>query len=217
MAGSFSDYLAPRILDHVLRNTAYTAPATVYLALSTTVPTDAGSFTEVTGGNYARQSIAFSAAASRQIANSGTVTFPTALTDWGTILGWGLYDASSSGNLLFHGEMLSTPRLTTVDPSTDVFTSTSHGFADTNRVQVEMENGTLPSPLADNTTYFVRDAATNTFKLALTSGGAAIDITTAGTGTLWTAFDFKKTVLVGDSIRVNIAQLLVRIRSTLGT
>ena len=43
--------------------------------------------------------------------------------------------------------------------------------------------GTLPAPLATGTTYYVRDKSGNTRKLAATSGGAAIDLTDAGTGT----------------------------------
>jgi hypothetical protein len=217
MAGSFADYLAPRILDHVLRNTAYTPVATVYLALSTTVPTDGGGVTEPSGGSYARTACSFSAASGRQIQNSGAVTFPAATADWGTIVGWALYDASSGGNILFFGECLATPKVFTADASTDVLTSTAHGYTDTTRVQVEAENGALPSGLSDNTTYFVRDATSNTFKLALTSGGAAIDITTNGNGTLWVAGDFKKTVQNGDTYSMPTAQVTVRIRSNLGT
>lgn len=48
-----SNYLENKLIDHVLRNTAYTPPATVYLALYTTDPTDADSGTEVSGGGTA--------------------------------------------------------------------------------------------------------------------------------------------------------------------
>jgi len=52
MAGK-SDYLENKVLDHVLRNTSYTPPATVYLGLFTANPTDAGGGTEVSGNAYA--------------------------------------------------------------------------------------------------------------------------------------------------------------------
>lgn len=217
MAGSFSDYLAPRILDHVLRNTAYTPVATVYLELSTTVPTDAGGVTPPAGGAYARTAITFAAASGRQIQNTATVTFPAATADWGTIVGWAIYDAGAGGNILFHGEFLATSKVFTALASTDVCTSTAHGYTDTTRVQVEAENGTLPAGLADNTTYFIRDSAANTFKLALTSGGSAIDLTTDGNGTLWVAADYKKSVLTGDTFKVSATQLTARIRSNLST
>ncbi len=51
----FSNYLENKVLDHVLRNTSYTSPTTVYVGLYTSDPTDAGSGTEVSGGSYARQ------------------------------------------------------------------------------------------------------------------------------------------------------------------
>lgn len=43
--------------------------------------------------------------------------------------------------------------------------------------------GVLPSPLAANTTYYVRDVAGLSFNLASTAGGTAIAITAAGSGT----------------------------------
>ena len=43
--------------------------------------------------------------------------------------------------------------------------------------------GTLPSPLAVSTDYWVVGASGNTIQLSATKGGAAIDLTTQGTGT----------------------------------
>jgi hypothetical protein len=63
----------------------------------------------------------------------------------------------------------------------DVVTSAGHGLSDTN-VLILTTSNTLPAGLSTGTPYFVRDATTDTFKLALTSGGAAIDITSTGTG-----------------------------------
>ena len=97
---SFSNFLELEILDHVFRNSAYTAPSTIYVALFTSAPNDAGGGTEVSGNGYARQSMAFSAAS-----NSGSVEFPTATGDQGTIVAMGLFDASSSGNLLAYGSL----------------------------------------------------------------------------------------------------------------
>ena len=102
---SFSNFLELEILDHVFRNSAYTAPSTIYVALFTSAPNDAGGGTEVSGNGYARQSMAFSAASSGSIANSGSVEFPTATGDQGTIVAMGLFDASSRGNLLAYGSL----------------------------------------------------------------------------------------------------------------
>ncbi len=70
----------------------------------------------------------------------------------------------------------------TADDATDVITATGHGLSDGHAVVVK-SGGTLPAGLTANTRYYVRDSTTNTLKLAATSGGAAIDITSAGSGT----------------------------------
>ncbi|MGE5572922.1 MAG: hypothetical protein ACM3ZU_07900 [Bacteroidota bacterium] len=101
--GAFSDYLEAALLNHVLRNTAYTAPATVYLALFTTAPGEAGGGTEVSGGGYARQAISFNAPSGGTCTNSADVNFPQATADWGTIQGFGIFSAATGGNLLFYG------------------------------------------------------------------------------------------------------------------
>lgn len=98
----FSNYLENALINAVLRNTTYTSPATVYVSLWTTDPTDAGSGNEVSGGSYARTSVTFGAPSNGVTSNSADVSFPQATASWGTV-GWiGLNDASTSGNLLFH-------------------------------------------------------------------------------------------------------------------
>jgi hypothetical protein len=62
-------------------------------------------------------------------------------------------------------------------PSTDTVYSASHGWSDTQKIV--FFNGTPPGGLTEGTTYFVRDSATDTFKVAATAGGAAIDLTSA--------------------------------------
>jgi hypothetical protein len=100
---AMSDYLENKVLDHVLGTTSYTMPATVYIGLSTGSFADDNSGTELSGGSYARQSIAFDAAASGTTDNTSAVDFPTATGSWGTVSHYGLFDASSGGNLLIHG------------------------------------------------------------------------------------------------------------------
>jgi len=98
-----SDYLENKFLDHVLDVAAYTAPSAVYCALYTSAPSDAGGGTEVSGGSYARTAITFSAASSGATSNSADITFPTATGSWGTVTHFGIFDASSGGNLLVWG------------------------------------------------------------------------------------------------------------------
>jgi hypothetical protein len=67
-------------------------------------PTDAGTGTEVSGGSYARVASSFATASGTggSVASDADATFPTATGSWGTV-GWiGLWDAASSGNLLYH-------------------------------------------------------------------------------------------------------------------
>lgn len=110
MAGSKSDYLEGKVLDHVLGNTAYSAPATVYIALFTAAPSDSGGGTEVTGGSYARASVTNNTTnwpnASGGAKSNGTdITFTTATANWGTIVAMGIYDASTAGNLLYWADL----------------------------------------------------------------------------------------------------------------
>lgn len=97
-----SNYLENALINVTLRNTTFTAVATPYIALFTSDPTDAGTGTEVSGGSYARTSATFGAPSNGVSVTTADVTFPTATASWGTV-GWiGIYDASTSGNLLYH-------------------------------------------------------------------------------------------------------------------
>lgn len=107
-----SDYLENKILDHVFRNTSYTPAATLYLALFTSSASgaglEAGTLTgEVSGGSYARQTVTFSAASGGSTSNSGTITFPAASANWGTIRYVAVMDASSAGNVLWWQQLTS--------------------------------------------------------------------------------------------------------------
>jgi hypothetical protein len=98
----FSNFLENALINATLRATTYTSPATVYVSLWTSDPTDAGSGTEVSGGSYARTAVTFGAPSNGTSLNSADVVFPTATAGWGTV-GWiGINDALSSGNLLYH-------------------------------------------------------------------------------------------------------------------
>ena len=100
-----SDFLRNALVDHTLRGVAYTPPSARYIALFTVAPTSAGGGTEVTGGSYLRQSVAFSAASSGQSSNTAPVNFPVPSADWGTVIAAALFDASSGGNMLYFGPL----------------------------------------------------------------------------------------------------------------
>jgi len=115
MAG-FSDYLENAVLDHVFRASTYTAAATVYAALYTATPSDAGGGTEVSGTAYARQAIVFAAASSGTIVNSAIVNFGTAGSAWGTVSTFGVFDAATSGNLLAWDSLTASKTIGEDDP-----------------------------------------------------------------------------------------------------
>lgn len=101
MADAKSDYLENKILDHVLKHVSYTSPTTVYLALFTSDPGDASGGTEVTGGSYARQAIAFNSASSGSSTSNGAVSFTSMPAT--TVTHFVIFDASTAGNRLYHG------------------------------------------------------------------------------------------------------------------
>ena len=113
---AMSTYLENALVNHVLRNTAYTTPGTsVYVGLIKYYETDkmeAGTLTskEDFGGSYARvQVTGWDAPSDGATQNTGAITFPTATGDWGMVSGVIVSDHASSGNILLHGS-LTTPR-----------------------------------------------------------------------------------------------------------
>ena len=113
--GQLSNYLENALINATLRGTAYTSPATVYLALYTSDPTDADTGTEVSGGAYARQSIAFGAPSNGVATNSANVNFPQATANWGTVSHIGIRDASTAGNLLYYAPLTTARSILTGD------------------------------------------------------------------------------------------------------
>jgi hypothetical protein len=110
-----SNYLENALVNATLRNTSYTSPTTVYVAIYTTDPTDADTGTEVSGNGYARQSVTFSAPSNGATSNSSAVEFPQATGSWGTVAYIGLRDASSGGNLLYHTALDASKTIATGD------------------------------------------------------------------------------------------------------
>lgn len=128
---AMSDFLENKLIDFLFRAQALgitgataaagTGPATLYYALLTAAPSDTGGGTEVTGGSYARVAVTSSLAnmagtqaAASTTASSGTtgttsnnaaITFPAPSANWGVVTHFGVYDASTSGNLLFYGAL----------------------------------------------------------------------------------------------------------------
>ncbi len=131
---NMTDYLENKLIDALFRNVGYSIPTTLYIGLFSASPTDTGSQTaevSTSGTAYARQAIS-SATSTWSATDSPTSTanpsggtsattytladidFPTATADWGTVTSIGILDASSSGNMLWYGD-LTVPKTVTTD------------------------------------------------------------------------------------------------------
>lgn len=112
-----SNYLENALINATLRNTSYTSPTTVYVGLFTSDPTDAGSGTEVStsGTSYARTAVTFGAPSNGVTTSNADCTFPQATASWGTVTHIGIYDASTSGNLLYHTPLTTSKTIDTGD------------------------------------------------------------------------------------------------------
>jgi hypothetical protein len=110
----FSDYLEDKLLDITLKNGATYTVATPYLALFTSDPTDAGSGTECSFSGYARQTMSFGTIASGAVSTDATINFPALVGADITVTHIGVYDAATSGNLLYH-TILDASKLLQVD------------------------------------------------------------------------------------------------------
>lgn len=131
---AMSDYLENKLVDHILRGQTFTSPTNVYVALFTGAPSDSGGGTEVSGGSYARVAVSgaltswagtqsagsttASSGTGGQTSNNSAITWGAAPTaNWGTVTNFGIFDASSGGNLLFHGALTASKTINNGDPA----------------------------------------------------------------------------------------------------
>jgi hypothetical protein len=125
MSNAASNHVEDKTLDFWLKaNSATTsAPSTVYVALfygtaaGVLTNLEAGTITdEITLGSYARQSVTFGTVSGGSVSNSANVTFPTATANYdGDVTCLAIMDASTSGNVLFAGELTVSKTVTTGD------------------------------------------------------------------------------------------------------
>lgn len=116
----FSDYLENSLFNATLRGGSYTGGA-VFAALFTSNPTDAASGAELVDSAYVRQrahtsvaSDGFTAPSNGSGSNTRNLVFPAIADAQVTVTHWGLFDAQTGGNLLYHAP-LTNPK--TLDPS----------------------------------------------------------------------------------------------------
>jgi hypothetical protein len=146
---------------------------------------------EASGGSYARQTVAWASVTGGTQANSGALTIPVPAGTFGFITFWNALTGNTGTQYMGYGPMGGASAIkgfATVDPTmaNDLILSPGHGLSNTNTLFVYPEFGTtLTAPLASGTIYYVVNAATNTFQLSTTSGGAVLDLTTLNSGILY--------------------------------
>lgn len=130
---------------------------------------------EVTGGSpaYARKAATWNAAASASAALAAAVTFDVPA---GTTARYvGRWTALTAGTFLGMSALNGAEKEFSVDLTANTIKQVAHGYVNTD--QVVFLGGTPPGGLTEGTTYFVVGATTDTYQVAATSGGAAIDLT----------------------------------------
>lgn len=181
----FTDYTSQGVLNHITGRAAIFAKPTAYVALFTAMGGDGGTgFTEVSGGGYARVQTASgdwngaSGSGPSLTSNAQAITFPQATADWGTVVGFGLYDAPSGGNLMdfdWLGNYAWLPFTCTL-ASPGVLTAPGNGYANGDKAVVTAEyGGTLPTGMPAQTLETVAGVSGNTFNLG-------VNTTSAGNG-----------------------------------
>lgn len=106
MAG-LSNYAEDLVLDWLFTANSATRPTAWYVGLFTVAPGEGGGGTEVAGNAYQREAATFtvSGTAPTTAENSVAIEFPTATGNWGTIVAAGVFDASTSGNLIAFADL----------------------------------------------------------------------------------------------------------------
>jgi hypothetical protein len=110
-----SNFLENALINATLRNTSYTSPATVYVALHTADPTDAGTGAEVSGGSYAREAATFGAPSNGVSITTADVEFNQATANFGTVTHIAIWDSLTTGNMLYYTPLDSPKTIETGD------------------------------------------------------------------------------------------------------
>lgn len=125
-ANAATTYLENKLLSFIFKNNAgsFSSPGdSIYVGLATAVSdAEAGSLTEATFGNYARQQVtaanwtlASSSTDQQTIKNAANIEFPASTGTTNTVTHAFIADASSSGNILFIGALDASKTIATGD------------------------------------------------------------------------------------------------------
>ena len=169
-------------ITHIGINTLVTAPPT-----DTTPGTGTNAAaTEATGGApaYSRVAITWGAAATGQKSNTGALTIDVPAGTYGFVTFWNAITGNTNnyvGYAPINGTIKGFATVDAADVTANTITSSAHGLVNTDRVILfNVYAETIPAGITEGGAYFVVGAATDTFQISLTSGGAAVDITGQG-------------------------------------
>lgn len=119
-----SDYLEVELRKHLFRTGSFTKPTVLGVALFTVTPSDSGGGTEVTGGSYARVDVppldanwTGASATNGLTDNAAAITFPAPSANWGVVVAFGIFDATTAGNLLVWGPITPNKTINSGDPA----------------------------------------------------------------------------------------------------
>lgn len=120
---AMSNYTEKKVGEHMLRGVVSTSPGQTWLALYTSSPGDDNAGTECSFTGYARQTFGVTPSAAwssigvdGRTKNQNTITFPANAGGSNIVVThWGIFDASTGGNLLFHGALDSSKTLEPTD------------------------------------------------------------------------------------------------------
>lgn len=116
MAG-LTNYGEDLVLDWLFTTATATRPTAWYVALYTVAPGEAGGGTEVSGTSYVRQSGTFTVTGTSPTvaSNSVAIEYPAAGGSWGTVVAAGIFDESTSGNLIAFADLSVSKAVSTGD------------------------------------------------------------------------------------------------------
>ena len=113
MADNLPDTIENQLLDALVGTSSYSVTTPIKLALVTANGSDSAAGTEVTGGSYARQTIAFDAASGGSIDNNAAISF-TGMPAC-TVVGIEIYDSAGSAKRLAYGPLTASRTVTAGD------------------------------------------------------------------------------------------------------
>lgn len=113
MADNLPNTIENQLLDALVGTAAFSVTTPIKLALVTANGNDASAGTEVTGGSYARQTVAWTAASSGSIQNSAAINFAAMPTC--TVVGIEVFDSAGSPKRLMYGTLAVSKSVTSGD------------------------------------------------------------------------------------------------------